>query len=300
MTVAHPPPNHEGTTRERRQFEIIASIARTDAGLMIPPEKAPMVFARITKRIRRLGLADPEEYCALVLGSEGATERRQLISALTTNVTGFLRERHHFDFLRQNILPDLTTRAKRGERIRIWSAGCSSGPEPYSTAMVLLDALPDALDCDIRILATDIDAQVLEVAQAGCYGIGQLAPLPDGYRKRFFQAASGSGNRGDRFEVAPKLRTLIRFKELNLLAPWPMRGTFDLIFCRNVVIYFDQDTQMDLWSRFSGACKTGGHLFLGHSERLPQAFHVAFRPVATTTYLRTPATPPQHPTCKES
>ncbi|SNT13596.1 CheR family methyltransferase [Tropicimonas sediminicola] len=299
MTIAHRLQPDTRATRERRQFDIIAAIARADAGLMIPPEKAPMVFARITKRIRQLGLADAEQYCALVLGSDGTSERRHLISALTTNVTGFFRERHHFDFLRRQILPDIVPRAKRGERIRIWSAGCSSGPEPYSIAMVLLDAFQDARDYDIRILATDIDAEVLDVARAGRYGIEQLAPLPDGYQKRFLRAPHTDGP-GCPPEVAPELKQLVRFKELNLLAPWPMRGTFDLIFCRNVVIYFDQDTQMDLWSRFAGACKTGGHLFLGHSERLPQTFHGAFRPVATTTYLRTPASPPEQPPRKES
>lgn len=299
MTAA-PALNRTGpASRERRHFDIIASIARAEAGLQIPPEKAPMVFARIAKRLRLLGLSDVEAYCELVLGASGATERQHLICALTTNVTGFFREAHHFEYLRNQICPEFAAQARDGGRIRIWSAGCSSGPEPYTIAMILLDALPSAPDLDIRILATDIDAEVLGVARKGCYDTQRLAPLPDGYRDRFLCAADERGLPPGHLQVAPEVRALVRFRELNLLDPWPMRGTFDLIFCRNVVIYFAQDTQAGLWPRFAQACKPGGHLFLGHSERLPHALHGAFRPVATTTYRRTRAMVQPQPPSKE-
>lgn len=268
--------------RDREDFDTIARIAREDAGLSIPPEKAPMVFARLTKRLRALGISDRSEYCRLVQTPDGAEERRKLICTLTTNVTGFFREAHHFEMIATEILPQLAVRARQGDRVRFWSAGCSSGQEPYTLAMVVLDAIPEARDLDVRILATDIDTDILAMAKRAEYDEMALAPLSPVMRKKFVHETSERGKLG----LAQDVRQLVSFRELNLLGKWPMRGPFDLILCRNVVIYFDQVTQNALWPRFESVCAPGGHLFLGHSERIDQDNAGRFQPVATTTYRR--------------
>ncbi len=276
------PPGSPLVGKARSEFELLAGIAHEDAGLLIPPEKAPMVFARLAKRLRALGMVRRSDYCDLLLSADGKTERRLLISTLTTNVTSFLREPHHFSTVARDILPQLALRARAGGRVRFWSAGCSSGPEPYSLAMVLLEGIPDAPNLDIRILATDIDPEILRTARVGEYDEAQLKPLSQKQREKHFKPLP---NRGC-FEVSPTLRKLVSFRELNLLAAWPMRGQFDAIFCRNVVIYFAQDTQNTLWPRFQNACAPGGYVFLGHSERLDPRFAPELKSCGTTTYRR--------------
>jgi chemotaxis protein methyltransferase CheR len=266
-------------------FDTIAARAHREAGLVLPRDKAPMVLARIGKRLRASGHATLAEYCAFLDSEAGAEERRELIYTLTTNVTSFFREQHHFDGLRERILPALVARARAGGRVRLWSAGCSSGQEPYSLAMVVLDALPEAARCDLRILATDIDPYVLAEARAAVYPDAQVEPVPEALRRRFLEPAPGrDGTRA--WRVAEPARRLVAFRELNLLKEWPMRGRFDAIFCRNVVIYFDRETQRCLWERFAAALTPGGHLFLGHSERIDTAATDAFRVVGTTMYQR--------------
>ncbi|WP_068114851.1 CheR family methyltransferase [Tropicimonas marinistellae] len=286
MTPALTITNGELAGKDRRHFDVISTIARSEAGLVIPPEKAPMVFARLAKRLRSLGLSDAGAYCEFITGPDGDRERRHLISALTTNVTSFFREMHHFEYLKAQVLPELQRRARRGERIRIWSAGCSNGSEPYSIAMTVLDAFPDAAEHDVRILATDIDSQILETARKGHFEEDRFEPIPTAYRMRFLKSCADADGTAKRLQITDELRRIVRFRELNLLGDWPMRHPFDVIFCRNVVIYFDQETQERLWPRFEAACKPSAHLFLGHSERLPPAFHGTLRPVATTTYRR--------------
>lgn len=264
-----------------RAFEFIASLAMREAGLMIPRDKGTMVFSRLNKRLKALGLRDYESYCSL-LQSGDAAERKTLISILTTNVTSFMREPHHFDMLRDDILPTLMARGRAGGRIRLWSAGCSSGQEPYTIAMTLLDVWPDAARSDVRILATDIDHVVLQKAREGVYAESAVETLPDSWRERFFQPASSSGQ----CAVRSELRNLIAFRELNLMKPWPFSGKFDVIFCRNVVIYFDQDTQNALWPRFEDACQPGATLFVGHSERVEAEAGTSFQIVGKTAYRK--------------
>ncbi|SFC58649.1 CheR family methyltransferase [Tropicimonas isoalkanivorans] len=274
---------------DRRNFDIIAEIAHKEAGLAIPFEKAPMVFARLSKLQSRLGLNDAGEYCTLLTSSKGDLERRHLICALTTNVTSFFREAHHFDYMRKIIAPDLIARARAGDRIRIWSAGCSDGSEPYSIAMTLLDCCRDIGQFDIRILATDIDCEILGIARLGRYKADRLGSIPESYRRNFVEQVGDADKDAALIQVSSTARNLVHFRELNLVGHWPMKQKFDIIFCRNVLIYFDQDTQMRLWPRFEDACKPGGHLFIGHSERLPSRHTTDFRPIATTTYRRHPA-----------
>lgn len=264
-------------------FRRIAEIAHREAGLHIPETKSAMVRTRLARRLRILALPDFESYCRLVESADGAGERDAMISALTTNVSHFFREDHHFAILREKVLPGLIARASAGGRIRIWSAGCANGQEPYSIAMTLRDA-GLRRDADIRILATDIDPNVIAHARAGLYPETMLSGLPDALRRAHFtQVPEGPGIA---WQVRSELREMIAFRELNLLRAWPMRGRFDAIFCRNVVIYFDADTQSQLWPRFAGALEPDGWLFLGHSERISDDGLPYFLSRGMTSYQR--------------
>ncbi|MGZ6017804.1 MAG: CheR family methyltransferase, partial [Phenylobacterium sp.] len=246
--------------------------------------KATLVYSRLAKRLRALGLASFQDYCALVSGHEGLDERQKMLAALTTNVTRFFREPHHFDHLRDRMLPPLLSAARTGGKVRLWSAACSSGQEPYSAAMTILAAAPDAASLDIKILATDIDPNMVAEARQGIYAPTLLTGIPDEFRRRW---TSPSAQRPGSVQIAPEVRGLITFNELNLIGDWPMKGRFDAIFCRNVAIYFDDDTQARLWSRFAPLLKVGGHLYIGHSERVAGPAASAFEPDGITTYRLT-------------
>ncbi len=247
-------------------FRRVAEILYADAGISLAQSKATLVYSRLAKRLRALGLESFRDSCALVSEAEGLDERQEMLAALTTNVTRFFREPHHFDHLRTKVMPRLVETARAGGRVRLWSAGCSTGPEPYSMAMTLLEALPEAVDLDVRILATDIDPKVVATARAGLYTEEALSSAPLDARRRWFRPAKGSGEA--RWRVAETLQSLVTFKELNLVAPpWPMKGRFDAIFCRNVMIYFDEPTQRGLVSNLVERLHPGGRLYIGHSER---------------------------------
>jgi chemotaxis protein methyltransferase CheR len=254
-------------------FECIARIAHEQAGLMLPHSKKNMVKSRVVRRLRALKMSSFEDYADLVRGPRGADELRSLISALTTNVSQFFRENHHFDLLRQTILPPLLQRAAKGGKVRIWSAGCSNGQEPYSIAMVLNDLEPDLATRDIRILATDIDPEVLAFARAGSYPLTMAEGVPAALLARYFRP--DTADPGQR-RASEKLSRLISFQELNLHERWPMQGAFDVIFCRNVLIYFDAPMQQRLLSRFRDILAPQGWLLLGHSERIPATLAADF------------------------
>lgn len=260
-------------------FAAISQLARAEAGLVLPPGKLTMVQSRLRKRLQSLGLKDLDAYSHYVCSAEGETERRFMISALTTNVSHFFRESHHFDILRSKVFPTLVDRARSGGRIRIWSAGCSSGQEPYSIAMSLLAFAPDMGQRDVLILGSDIDPAIVAVAEKACYAPQQTSGIPAEMAGAFLSGTGGASH-----EIAPQVRRMVRFRELNLLGPWPMSGRFDVIFCRNVVIYFDQATQSSLWPRFRQALTPEGWLFLGHSERVSDdALHL-YASVGQTAY----------------
>ncbi len=262
------------------QLARIARIAEASAGLVIAPGKAVMVGSRLAVRLRDLSLESYADYLALVESDAGGEERRRMVAALTTNVTHFFREAHHFETLRDRVLPPLIRRAQAGGRVRIWSAGCATGQEPYSIATTIAACLPGAARLDIRILATDLDPGCLAIARRGHYDDAAVAAVPAALRATGF-AAAGPG------EVAVKddVRDLVRFQELNLVGPWPMRGGFDAIFCRNVVIYFSAATQAGLWPRFADRLAQDGWLFVGHAERVPGGGS-AFVTAGITTYRR--------------
>ncbi|WP_421934447.1 CheR family methyltransferase [Phenylobacterium sp.] len=263
-------------------FQQIAQILHAHAGIALAEGKAALVYSRLAKRLRSLGLRSFREYCALVEDSNEVDERQAMMAALTTNVTRYFREPHHFDHLRDVVLPPLVDRARKGGKIRLWSAACSNGQEPYSMAITVLAALPEAANLDVKILATDIDPNMVAEGRAGIYREEAIAPVPVDLRRRWFKKPASGG--GDRWEVADELRALVAFRELNLIGDWPMKGKFDVIFCRNVVIYFDEPTQERIWSRFAPMLNPGGTLYIGHSERVTGPATQIFETTGLTTY----------------
>lgn len=241
-------------------FSAIAAMVREASGIVLGPTKRDLVYGRLRRRLRALALSSFADYRARLEGEGCAEERVRMINAVTTNLTGFFREKHHFEHLARDVLPVLP---RQDRRLRIWSAGCSSGEEPYSLALTLLGTMPDLASWDARILATDIDTNMVATAAAGHYPAERLAPVPERLRGGHLLPS-----RDGAVEMGPEAKALITFRPLNLLGPWPMRGTFDVIFCRNVVIYFDKPTQRELFDRYAELLAPGGHLYVGHSESL--------------------------------
>lgn len=275
-------------------FAQISALAKAEAGLVLPASKITMVQSRLRHRMTTLGLPSYDDYADFVASRPGEAERRHMISALTTNVSHFFRENHHFDMFRESALPDLVAKSRRGDPVRIWSAGCSSGQEPYSIAMLLAESAPEIVGRDTLILATDIDPDILEKATTGHFSDQQIAGVPNAMRAKYLTPKDGG------YEVKSTLKKLIRFRELNLLRDWPMRVPFDVIFCRNVVIYFDSQTQNMLWPRFEKALKPGGWFFLGHSERVAETGGAQFTSVGMTAYRTRSAADTTQLTSKEA
>jgi chemotaxis protein methyltransferase CheR len=266
----------------RKDLAEIAAMIYSDAGIFLNETKASLVYSRLSKHIRQLGLKDFRSYCELVSSPAGATERREMLSFLTTNFTRFFRENHHFDHLRTEVLPGLVSRVKAGGRARIWSAASSDGQEPYSIALTALSVLPNIADYDFKILATDIDPKILAAARLGAYDETSLETVSPQMRKQYFQQVTIDGKQ--KWQVTDPVKRLITYNELNLMANWPFKGKFDVIFCRNVVIYFDEPTQMRIWSRFSELLPENGHLYIGHSERVSGDAKALFDNTGITTY----------------
>lgn len=265
-------------------FEQIAALAHEWAGLVMQSSKKNMVKSRLIRRLRALGMTSFEEYCDFVRGVDGLPERQHLIGALTTNVSQFFRESHHFETLRRAVLPPLLARLKTGEKLRIWSAGCSNGQEPYSIAMTLHDMDPAITQRDVRILATDIDQEVIAFAKAGRYPAQMMTGMPENLRARHFTTCPDDP---DMNVFGASLRSMITFNMLNLHDAWPMKSSFDIIFCRNVLIYFDDPTQERVIARFRNQLGTDGWLFLGHSERVPNSLVNGFTNEGVTTLRKT-------------
>ena len=263
--------------------EDFASIARMlydDAGIALTESKVSLVYSRLAKRLRALGLESFRDYCKFVAGSEGVGERMNMLAALTTNVTRFFREPHHFEHLKSKVLPDIVARARERGRVRIWSAGCSTGQEPFTIALTVLEALPEAANLDVRILATDIDPNVVATGRAAVYSDEAVQPVPTALRDRWMVRVRDGGR--EAWSAGEEMRRLVAFRELNLMGKWPMKGRFDVIFCRNVVIYFDEPTQARIWSRFAPLLNSGGQLYVGHSERVGDT--ALFEASGLTTY----------------
>lgn len=271
---------------DREDFARLAGLARTHGGLSLPADKAVLVRARLARRVRALGLASFTDYADLVEGSSEASEREreEMLSALTTNVTRFFREPHHFDMLRDRVLPALAERARAGGRVRLWSAGCSSGEEAYSLAMTVLEVLPEAAKLDVRILATDLDRRVLTAGENGIYSERAALSIPAPLLSRHFRQVADAAD--VRYAAVPALRGLVTFRQLNLAQRWPLRARFDAIFCRNVVIYFDEATERRVWSGLAERLLPGGWLFIGHAERIDTAEISGFETDGVSSYRR--------------
>ena len=246
-------------------FEALRTLVKQLTGINLSEQKRELVYGRLARRLRALQLKSFAEYREL-LASDGGKEIVELCNAITTNLTAFFREPHHFDYLREQVLKPLTAAASSSRRLRIWSAGCSSGEEPYSIAITLLESIPDLQRWDVRILATDLDSDVLERGRRGLYAAERVRGLSPERIGRFF--TQHQERKELYYQVAPELAALITFKQLNLMHPLPMKGPLHAIFCRNVVIYFDKDTQRQLFARVAHLQRPGDLLFLGHSESL--------------------------------
>lgn len=251
---------------------------------MLPDAKRTMIYSRLSKRLRVLGLRDFADYRKLI-DHPGSTEFAEFINSLTTNLTFFFREQHHFEHLAQTALPErMAARRARGDnRLRVWSSASSTGEEPYSIAMTVRDHVPAAASWDFRLLATDLDTQVLARARAGIYSDESIENIAAERRRRWFMR--GTGSRAGQVRIKPTLQEPIAFREFNLVKPWSMPEPFDVIFCRNVVIYFDKPTRRELFARIADALAPGGYLYLGHSETL---FEISdrFELAGKTTYRK--------------
>lgn len=265
-------------------FQAIARLAHENFGLDMPVSKRALVYSRLSRRLRELSLDDFSKYLDHLNGPARADELTKMLSALTTNVTHFFRESHHFDTLKNEVLPPLVAKAKAGGRLRLWSAGCSAGQEPYCLATTLLSVCPGAHSHDIKILATDIDPEIIGRAKAGHYPIEELSAIPADMRRILVGKKSRADSK--KFEVSDAVKSIVRFGQVNLIGNWPMKGKFDVIFCRNVAIYFDKATQMRLWMRFCENLNPGGHLMIGHSERLSGDAVDRFELAGITTFRK--------------
>lgn len=266
-----------------RQFHQTAELVRSLCGINLHGGKRELVKARLSKRMRALGLDDFDEYLLRVRREGIAGELTLMLDAVSTNLTFFFRQARQFEHLRNLLTQAQAQRRSRGRRLRIWSAGCSSGEEPYSVAILVLEALADLPLWDVGILATDLSTQMLADAREGIYEADRLGEAPAGIVGKYFTCIQVDPER--LYQVKPRVRELVSFAHLNLMDRWPMRGPFDMVFCRNVMIYFDRPTQARLVERFREILAPGGILYLGHSESLTGIPH-RFHHVQPSTYQR--------------
>ncbi len=247
----------------REDFDYLRKIVTDTTGIIADDDKYTMYYTRLARRVRKLGLKNFTEY-RQYLNNNKDTESIELVNSVTTNLTAFFRENHHFEFLADTII---ARAKKRGDRkIRIWSAGCSTGEEPYSIAITLAENIPDFKSWDIKIYATDIDSNVVKKASGGVYEMARVDGLDKPLLKKYFK--KGAGKNAGFVRVNPELVDMIDFQQLNLLHAWPISDIMDCIFCRNVVIYFDKPTKEKLVERYAELIMEDGYLFMGHSESL--------------------------------
>lgn len=267
------------------EFRRISDLVYQHCRINLHDGKKELVRARLAKRMRSGGFSRVSDYMDHVLSDASGAEFTSLIDSLSTNLTSFFREMAHFDHLRDRFLPALVARRQKHShgRVLVWSAGCSSGEEPYSLAMLLAEELPAEDGWDVRILATDISTRVLDLARRGSYPASRVQSVPPPLRQRHLLPQRTGAAEG--YVVSESLRRMVRFRHLNLMDTWPFSGPFDLIFCRNVMIYFDKPTQEALVNRYFQVLRPGGLLFTGHSESLTGVNH-RFRYVEPTIYAR--------------
>ena len=264
------------------EFKRLRDLVHERTGIALSEGKREMLYGRLARRLRKLNMTSFGNYCDLV--EQGANgELQELTNAITTNLTSFFRENHHFELLSGEVLPQVEAARAGTQRIRLWSAGCSTGEEPYCLAIVMREMLAHLPEWDIKLLATDIDSKVVATAAEGLYAADRFTGAQTERLGNWFAPVAA---RPGFNEASPELKSLITFKQLNLLDPWPMNGPFDIIFCRNVVIYFDKATQRTLFDRMAELQEPGGWLFIGHSESLLNVTR-HYKLVGRTVYRRT-------------
>lgn len=266
-----------------RDFKRIQQLVSQHTGISLSDAKRDMVYSRLARRLREVDMQDFGSYCSLIDSPEGESELLNFTNAITTNLTSFFREPHHFEYLQKTLLPELMKKNAHTKRIRLWSAGCSTGEEPYSIAIAIREVIPENSGWDIKILATDLDSNVLAKGQSGIYDAERISGLSKQRVRNWF--LRGKGDKSDLVRVHPSLQEMISFKRLNLMNEWPIKGPFDFMFCRNVVIYFDKPTQSVLFDRYANLLIDNARLFLGHSETM---FKVCdrFKLIGNTIYQK--------------
>ena len=265
---AMPDSANDGRDREfhftDKDFNFIQKVVHEHAGIVLSEAKRNMVYSRLARRLRELKLQKFSDYLELLERDESG-ELGQFINAMTTNLTAFFREPHHFEYLTDTVIPEVAKRPGP-RKLRIWSAGCSTGEEPYTLAMTLQEATNGLQGWDARILATDLDTKVIATGKQGVYREDRIEGIDRHRAQRWF--LKGKGAKSGMVRVSRELQEMIAFRQLNLLKEWQHRGPFNVIFCRNVVIYFDKDTQRKLFDRYADMMHDDGYLFIGHSESL--------------------------------
>ena len=271
----------------RQDFQQLSSFIYSELGIKMPEGKSTMLTGRLNRRLRALDLSSFSEYCEFLFSPKGQEEEMvHLINAVTTNKTDFFREPSHFDYLTRTVLPNLQESQRLDQRrgLRLWSAGCSTGEEPYTLAMVLAEVQAAQPGFRYDILATDISTRVLEIARRAVYPLERIDPVATPFRKKYL--LKGRDKKNPEVRIVPELRQRIRFGRLNFMDDdFGLREKVDIIFCRNVIIYFDKPTQEKLMGKFCRYLNSGGYLFLGHSESL-HGYDIPLVPVAPTIYRK--------------
>jgi len=274
-------------TLSQKDFTRLSRFIYDELGIKMPASKTTMLNGRLNKRLRARNFRNFTEYCDFLFSDKGKEEEMvHLINAVTTNKTDFFREPGHFDYLVQTALPEIENRMRFEPRrkLKIWSAGCSTGEEPYTLAMVLTDVKAAKANFNFEILATDISTRVLEVARRAVYPMERIEPVTAPYRKKYLLRGKDKNN--PQIRIVPELRKKIRFGRLNFMVDdFGLPEMVDIIFCRNVIIYFDEETQERLMNKFCRYLNTGGYLFLGHSESL-HGYQTPLTQVAPTIYRK--------------
>lgn len=249
----------------RKDFDFLRNLSNSHTGIVVNDDKFDMFYSRLSRRVRALQMRSFAEYCDYLRDHPDSGELVELINAITTNLTAFFRENHHFEYLRDHAIPERIRAAPGSRELSIWSAGCSTGEEPYSLAMTLAEMPKVLLGWQASITATDIDSNVLSKAAAGVYAMDRVSGLPKQRLQRWFM--KGAGAQAGNVRVKPELQRYIDFRQLNLMQNW-RQEPMDIIFCRNVIIYFDKESKIRLVDKYADTLKPGGYLFIGHSESL--------------------------------
>lgn len=269
-------------------FRKISRYVYEAARINLTENKRELVRARLGKVIRQRGFKGFRHFYEYMESDRSGEALLEVLNAVSTNLTSFFRESQHFDFLGDRLLPEIYREKKQGgnRMLRGWSAGCSSGEEVYTIAITILEKFPDLNGWDVKLLASDIDTNVIAKGENGLYEKSRIENVPGLLRNKYFtRAAPASGKEEEKYLVSPQLKKLIAFRRLNLMTEWPFKKRFDFIFCRNVMIYFDKPTQETLINRFHRHLAVGGHLFIGHSEGLNSIKH-NFSYVQPTIYRK--------------